>query len=289
MKPRHVAAAVLVAVIWGIAFVVSKIGLQEFSAPQLTALRFAIASLAVLWLPMPAAPWTTVVLIGLTSFAGQFLLQFFGMAMGMPAGLTAVVVQLQALFTVVLAALFLTDRPNAQQGFALVVALAGVLMIVATLGGGATVLAFTLTLASALSWALGNILIKRLPRTDMLSLMAWSSLVPPLPALAISMIVDGPMQFAAALASASWAGYAAAIYLGSLATVLGYAIWGRLLQQYHAGAVAPFALLAPCVGAFTSALVFHEAFEPLRMAGMAAILLGVAITIIPAGRWFRTA
>lgn len=289
MKPLHIALAVLVAVIWGVAFVVSKIGLESFTPPQLTALRFIVAAIAAIWLPRPRISWTLLISIGLSVFTGQFLLQFFGIANGMPAGLTAVVVQTQALFTVVFAAFAIGDKPSVQQVVGMLAALIGLLIIGLTLGGGVTAIGFALTLASGVSWAIGNVLVKRLPKVDMLRLMVWASLVPPLPALAISSILDGPGSLIDAVASASWLGIGAAVYLGLLASVLAYAVWGSLLHQYSTGAVAPFALLSPCVGAITSALVFGERFGPLRLAGMACILIGVAIVALPLRRLRRDA
>lgn len=284
MKPLHIVIAMLVAAIWGVAFVVSKIGLESFTPPQLTALRFLVAAVAAIWLPRPRIPWPSLIGIGLTVFTGQFLLQFFGIANGMPAGLTAVVVQTQALFTVVFAAVAIGDRPNAQQIIGMSAAFAGLSLIGFTLGGSVTLLGFTLTLASAVSWAIGNVLVKRLPKTDMLNLMVWASLVPPLPALAISAVLDGPASLMHAIAGASWLALGAPIYLGLLASVLAYAVWGSLLHQYPTGAVAPFALLSPCVGAIASVLVFGERFGLLRLFGMACILLGVAIVAFPLRR-----
>ena len=281
MKPIHVALAVLVAVIWGVAFVVSKVGLQSFTPPQLTALRFIVAAVAVIWLPRPNIPWPTLIAIGLTVFTGQFLLQFFGISYGMPAGLTAVVSQTQALFTVIFAAIVISDRPSARQITGMLTAFAGLLTIGLTIGGSITFLGFSLTLASAISWAIGNVLVKRLPRVDMLHLMVWASLVPPLPALAISFAIDGPGGLWSSLMHASWTGLAAPVYLGLLASVFAYAIWGSLLQRYSTGAVAPFALLSPCVGAITSAIVFGEQFGPLRIGGMALMLIGLAIVAVP--------
>ncbi|MGO8865433.1 MAG: EamA family transporter [Alphaproteobacteria bacterium] len=281
MRPLHVLLAVLVAAIWGVAFVASKIGLESFTPAQLTALRFVIAAIAAIWLPRPQISWTLLICIGLSIFTGQFLLQFFGMASGMPAGLTAVVVQSQALFTVLFAAIAIGDKPSAQQLVGMLTAFVGLAMIGLSLGGGVTFAGFTLTLASAVSWALGNVLVKRLPKVDMLHLMVWASLVPPLPALALSYILDGPGSLLSALAGASWWGIGAAVYLGLLATVVAYALWGSLLHRYSTAAVAPFALLAPCVGAATSALVLGERFGASRVAGMGAILVGVAIAALP--------
>jgi O-acetylserine/cysteine efflux transporter len=285
MKPVHVALAVLVAVIWGVAFVVSKVGLESFTPPQLTALRFIVAAIAVIWLPRPNIPWPNLIAIGLTVFTGQFLLQFFGISYGMPAGLTAVVSQTQALFTVLFAVIVIGDRPSPRQIAGMLIAFAGLLMIGSTIGGSITFLGFSLTLASAISWAVGNILVKRLPpKVDMLHLMVWASLVPPLPALAISFAIDGPHGLWLSLMHASWTGIAAPIYLGILASVFAYAVWGSLLQRYSTGAVAPFALLSPCVGAITSAIVFDEEFGLLRVGGIAFMLIGLAVVAVPLQR-----
>ena len=137
-------------------------------------------------------------------------------------------------------------------------AFVGLLMIGLTLGTSIPLLAFALTLASAISWATGNVLVKRLPKVNTLHLMVWASLVPPLPAFAISVVLDGPTALFTAVAHASWLGLFAPLYLGVLASVFAYAIWGHLLQRYSTGAVAPFALLAPAVGAIASAFITGE-------------------------------
>jgi len=287
MRPAHIALAVMVAVIWGVSFSVSKVGLESFTPPQLTALRFLVAAVAAIWLPRPRIPWVALLFIGLTIFTGQFLLQFFGIANGMPAGLTAVVVQTQALLTVVLTAFVLAERPTRRQMTGMAVALVGLVAIGSSLSGNVPAVGFMFTLASAVSWAIGNVLIKRLPKVQMVHLMVWASLVPPLPALALSMAQDGPFAIWTALARAPWQGIAAPIFLGIFASVLAYAAWGSLLQRYSAGDVAPFALLAPVVGAITSALVFGETFSSTRLVGMACMLVGVAIVAIPIDRLAR--
>lgn len=289
MKPIHIFLATCVAIIWGLAYVATKIALGSFSPPQLTALRFLIACAPVLLLPRPKVPVHMLIAIGLTMFTGQFLLQFFGIANGMPPGLASVVSQTQGMFTVMLAMLVLRERPTARQLIGMISGLVGLAMIGMTVGNGLTVLGLLLVLASAVSWSIGNVLLKRLPPVDMLHLVVWMSLVPPLPALAISGMTEGLGALPHALETAPWQAIVSALYLGLVATVLAYAIWGKLLRTYTAAAVTPFALLAPCVGAVSSAVVFGEQFTALRLAGMAAILFGLAIVVLPfdklAGLW----
>ena len=115
--------------IWGLTFVATRWALDDFSPSQLTALRFLIAAAPALVLARPRVPWRTLVPVGLTLFLGQFLLQFFGIALGMPPGLAAVVVQTQALFTILFAALALGERPTRREWTGAAVAFAGLALI----------------------------------------------------------------------------------------------------------------------------------------------------------------
>ena len=282
MPPRDMALAALTSMIWGFAFLVIKFGLDGFSPAQLTALRFIVACLPVLVLPRPRISWPLLILIGSTLFTGQFLLLFFAYANGMPPGLASVTQQMQAFFTVMLAALFLRDVPSRRQSIGMAIAFGGLALIALTIGGDLTALGLGLAIAGAFSWAVGNVLVKRVGDVPMLPLMAWLSLVPPLPALLVSSLYDpGPSLFPA-VAEASWTSLLAALYLGAIATCLAYALWGRLLARYPAALVAPFALLAPCTGVVASALVLGERFDPVRYAGMALILGGLAVVLLPA-------
>lgn len=279
MTPVHVLLTLLVVVIWGVAFVATRIALDVFSPPQLTALRFLMAAVPAVWLARPHLPWRTLTAVGLSLFLGQFLFQFFGIALGMPPGLASIVVQTQALFTILFSALALHERPRRRQWAGTAAAFAGLAVIAATVGHDLTVIGLCLTGVSAVSWAIGNVLIKRLPPVDTLRLMVWLSLVPPLPALALSALLDGPSALPTALAAASWLQLGAVLYLGMVATVLAYAIWGQLLRRYPAATVTPFALLIPFVAAYGSSLVFGERFGTLRVLGMGLVLLGLAVIV----------
>jgi O-acetylserine/cysteine efflux transporter len=279
----HVALALLVTVIWGVAFVATRVALDEFSPAALTALRFLVAALPAALLPRPRVSWRALVAIGLTLYTGQFLFQFFGIAAGMPPGLAAIVVQTQALFTIVFAAVAVGERPTRRQWAGTAVAFAGLAVIAATVGHDLTALGLGLTALSAVSWGVGNVLVKRLPAVDPLALAVWLSLVPPLPGLALALGSDGSRALWTSWLGASWLAWGAILYLGVVATVLAYAIWGYLLRRHRAAQVAPFALLVPFVAAVSSALVLGERFGPRRLAGIGLVLAGLAIIVVRAG------
>jgi O-acetylserine/cysteine efflux transporter len=184
---------------------------------------------------------------------------------------------------VLLAARFLHDRTGRQQIAGMSLAFGGLVLIGLTIGGDLKPMALGLALAGALSWAVGNVLVKQARHVPIFPLVVWASLVPPLPALALAGLTD-EISLPQAVAAAGWSGIGAALYLGAAATVVGYALWGGLLQRHASGAVAPFALISPCVGVVSSAWLFGESFPPLRLAGMGLIVCGLAVTVLPAGR-----
>jgi O-acetylserine/cysteine efflux transporter len=282
MTAGHVLLALAVAVMWGLAFVATRMALDVVSPPLLTALRFLVAAVPALWLPRPRVGWVALIVVGLSLYAGQFLLQFFGIVLGMPPGLAAVVIHTQALFTILFAALLLGERPSRRQWTGTAIAFAGLAVIAATVGHDLTAIGLCLTGLAAMSFGLGNVLLKRLPGTDTLGLVVWLSLVPPLPALALSAVLDGPRSWSAMLGAATWREGLAILYLGLVATVLAYAIWGWLLRRHAAATVAPFALLVPFVAAGASSVVFGERFSGLRVAGMALVMLGLAVIVMAA-------
>jgi O-acetylserine/cysteine efflux transporter len=284
MSFRDMALAAFASVIWGVAFVAAKFALESFSAPQLTAVRFLVASAPVVLVPRPAIAWPTLLLIGMTLFTGQFMLLFFAYTHGLPPGVASVTQQMHAFFTVLLAALLLGEIPSRRQCLGLAMGVAGLGLIGVTTGTDLRPIAVGLALAGAFSWAIGNVLVKRAAGIPIFPLVVWGSLVPPLPALLVSSLYqDGP-SLGAALAGASWRSLGAVLYLGILATIVAYAGWGSLLQRHPAAVVAPFALLAPCTGVVASAVILREVFSPLRYAGMALILAGLAVIVLPARR-----
>ncbi len=278
MTPRDTALAAFVSVVWGLAFVATRFGLEGFTAPQLTALRFLIASVPVLFVARPAVPWHLLVLIGLSLFAGQFLLLFLAFRHGMPPGLASVTQQTHVFLTVLLAALLFGERPTTRQGLGMILAAAGLVLVGLTVGADLPALALALALSGALSWAIGNLLMKHVRGVPMFPLIVWCSLVPPLPMLLLSALW-GEAFLPAAVAGVSWVSLGGALYLGAAATSV-YAIWGGLLGRYPAAAVAPLALLSPVTGVVASALVFGERFTPLRYTGMALILAGLAVIVL---------
>ena len=70
------------------------------------------------------------------------------------------------------------------------------------------------------------------------------------------------------------------LFIGGVTTSIAYWLWGRLLRDYPAAQVVPFALLVPFVGSAASSIVFGETFGPLRLAGMITVIGGIAVMLL---------
>lgn len=287
MKPQHIILALLVAAIWGVNFTVVSIGLGSFPPLLLAALRFVLAALPALFIPRPNVSWPRLIALGSTLFLGQFGFLFTGMAMGMPPGLASVILQSQAFLTILVAAFVLRERPTSRQITGTVIAFTGLAVISVTAGGvGFSLAGLALCLVAALCWSAGNVLLRGAGRPDMLPLMVWMSLIPPIPLFGLSLLLDGPATIGHALLTIDWKGAGAVIYNAVFSTLVGYGIWGQLLKHYPTGTVAPFSLLVPIFGVASAALVLGETFDPQRMLGMALILAGLVVVVLPLRRWF---
>jgi len=280
VKPADIFLAVLVAAIWGLAFVASRLALDELSPALMTAMRFAIAALPCLFVRRPNVPWRVLIAISATLFLGQFLAQSWGIAHGVPVGLASVIVQSQALFTVAFAAVAFREIPTGVQVAGIAVAAIGLLMICGTVGFDFSVGAFAVLMISPVSFAIGNLLLRQAREVPMFDLFAWLCLVPPLPLLALAFAVDGPQATWHALWQMSLTGWASMLFVGVISTCIAYWLWGRLLRDHTAAQVVPFALLVPFVGAAASSIVFGERFGPLRLAGMVTVVCGIAIMLL---------
>jgi O-acetylserine/cysteine efflux transporter len=279
MKPADIGIAVLVAVIWGLAFVASRLALDEFSPELMTTLRFSIAALPCLFVRKPDVSWPLLIAISFTLFLGQFLAQAFAIAHGVPVGLSSVIVQSQALFTIALAAIIFREIPTALQGVGIAVATAGLLMICGTVGYDFSVAAFAIIMICPISFAIGNLLLRQARGAPMFDLFAWLCLTAAIPLSVLTLVSNGPVPTWYALTHMSLTGLVCMLGLGGISTSIAYWLWGRLLRDHPAAQVVPFALLVPFVGSAASSIVFGEKFGTLRLAGMLTVIGGIAIML----------
>lgn len=278
--------ALLVVVVWGLNFVVIKVGLHNMPPLMLAGLRFLLVAFpALFFVARPKIPFRLLLGYGLTISFGQFAFLFCAINFGMPAGLASLVLQAQAFFTIILGALVFGERLQGKQLAGIALAVVGVLVLAeASLNGQhVALLGFVLTLAAAFSWACGNIFNKKImqleTRPAVMSLVVWSALIPIVPFMVASYLLDGPTVMRNSLVSIDLTTILSLIYLAFVATIVGYGIWGSLLGRYETWRVAPLSLLVPVVGIASAALLLDEKLGALQLAGAVLVMAGLYINV----------
>jgi O-acetylserine/cysteine efflux transporter len=287
LATRDLALILAVVALWGFSFVAIKLALREIPPFALAALRFCFAAVPLaFFVKPPRIPWLLIAAYGAGIGVFQFGLLFLGMKLGMPAGLSSVVIQLQVFFTIGLAAAFLGDRLRREDLLGAAVAAAGVVLLGAYKlieGQTATLIGYLLVIAAAFAWSAGNVIAKRAALrydADMFSLVVWSSLVPPLPLALLSFAFEGGADVASTVFDAGAVTWGCVLLLAWGATLFGFASWAKLLHRYPTAFMAPFGLLIPVSGLASGAIFLREELAPMQWTGVALVLLGLAENVL---------
>lgn len=288
MALRDIGLALLVAAIWGLNFVFIKWGVEQVPPLFLTALRYLCAALpAVFFIKRPQVRLGTMAIYGLAIGFAQFGLLFSAIKLGMPAGLASLLMQLQAFFTVVLALFFLGEKLTRFQTMGGIVAMVGVAVIATERVELTALVPLLMIILAAFFWGVANIASKKAGQIDMLSFVVWSSLVPILPLLCLSLVVEGPAQIGAALTNFSGRSVFVVLFNGYAATILGFGLWSYLLKRYPASLIAPFSLLVPVAGIASSMLLLGEHITFIEIAGSVLIFVGLVCSVLGARLYNR--
>lgn len=276
----HILLALAVVVIWGTNFPVIKLALAHIPPLAFATLRFTFAFVpAALFLPRSTVPLRQLAAYGILIGVGQFGILYIAMRHDISPGLASLVVQAQVFFTIGLAMWFGRERMRAFQIVALVLAAAGLGVIVVHGGADATPLGLVLTLIAALSWAGGNLVARASPAANMLAYVVWASVFSVPPLIVLSLLFEGWPAIARGLASADGGTWAAVLYQSLANTLFGFGSWAYLLARHPAATISPFALLIPVIGMTTASVILGEALPLWKLAAAALVMTGLAINL----------
>jgi O-acetylserine/cysteine efflux transporter len=284
IAPAHLGLILFVVVNWGFSFVVIRVGLNAVPPLLLATLRFALAAFPlVLLVPRPRVHRRWLAAYGIATGVIQFGVAFTAMSIGLSAGLASLVIQMQAFFTVLLSSAFFSEKLRFNQWLGLGVAFSGIGLIAATTDSSATLPSLALILIAALGWAAANLVVKHVSSShkdvSLFAFAAHGNAYAPLPLLALSLLLEGFPRDWDALSHLSLLSGLSALYLALVATVVCFGAWAWLIGRYSAAVVAPFALLVPVFGMFSSAVLLGEAFNAFKLVAAALVVAGLVINV----------
>jgi O-acetylserine/cysteine efflux transporter len=285
---RDLLLALLVVLVWGLNFVFIKWGVEEVPPLLLTGLRYLCAALPmVFFVRRPQVKTGTLVIYGLAIGLAQFGLLFSAIKLGMPAGLASLIIQTQAFFTIALAMLFLGEKLGRMQALGALVAIAGIGVIATERFEITALVPLLMVVLAALFWGVANIASKKAGQIDMLSFVVWGSLVPIMPLLALSLLVEGPAAISAAFVAISPRTVGIVLFNGYVATIIGFGLWSYLLKRYPAGLIAPFSLLVPVFGIGFAYLLLDEVITMIEVVGSILVFAGLLLNVFGARLFTR--
>jgi O-acetylserine/cysteine efflux transporter len=284
MRPRHLLLALSIVLIWGVNFAIIKLGLRQVSPLALGVMRFFLAAFPwVFFIKRPNVPLSMIAAYGLLIFALQFGFLFTGMKIGMSAGLSSLILQLQVFFTIGLSMTLLGERPTSWQLVGAVLAFSGVGMVALHIGGDVTMVGLLLLIAAAAAWGGGNVVSKQISQRaaaapNVLGLVVWGSLFALPPLLAVALVLD-PQHFVSSFTGLDWVSVGSIAYIVYLSTLFGFAAWSGLLARYPVSTVAPFTLLVPVFGFLGSAVLLGEPLQGWKLGASSLVIAGLCINL----------
>ncbi|MEM8993365.1 MAG: DMT family transporter [Acidobacteriota bacterium] len=282
MRTRVTSAALLVVVLWASAFPAVKVALEGFTPGGLALARYGVASLLFLGIAAvrpPARPSRAeLARLGLCGGCGVAL---YNVALNtgqqtVSPGATSLVVNTVPIWTSLLAAALLGERPTASRWLGSALALSGVALLAferaGPMAGGGAIPGVGWVLTAAVAQALYFIMAKPLLETrSAFEVTAWAVW------LGTLLLLPWTAELTASASTAGGRAWLAALFLGVGPAALAYAAWSFVLAQSPAGKAALWLFLVPAVAVGLSWLVFGDLPTPRLLAGGALCLGGVAV------------
>ena len=266
--------AIAVPLIWGTGFVVAKGAISEFPPILLMAFRFLVTSLVLVWfVKPPIGQLRALFLIAIVATAIQYSLTFSGLK-GLDAGFAALIVQLEVPFLVILGAILLGERPSQRKWLGIIIAFVGVGLLVGKVEFNNAWGSVILVILGALTWAIGQIFVRKLKNIDGLTITAWTAVFATPQLFIMSLIFES--DHVNLILSADLSIWWAVLYLGLIMTALGYYFWNTLIRTYEIEKVAPFLLLLPVFSLLGGVIFLEELVSTVKILGGLIVILGVA-------------
>ena len=278
MKISDIFAAIFVAIIWGMGFIIAKAGMSHFSPILLMALRFTLTAACLIWFYRPPLSlFRKLFWISLVSAAIQYSLTFNGVK-GIDASTAALLVQLEVPFGLIMAWLFLGDRISVKQLIGIVVAFSGAVLIIGEPRLSGDLIYAFMVIAGAFTWSVGQIMVKKLGNIGGFMLITGVAIFAA-PQLFLASFLFETEQWQQ-IQTANLAAWSSVIYLGLVMTALGYALWYRLIGLYDVNQVMPFLLLLPVTSVIGGIVFLGESLTLKIAIGGLMALTGVAFITI---------
>ena len=275
----------LVCLIWGINFSVTKVAIGQMPALPFTAIRFALASL-LLWIvlrategpaqPAPAAV-RRLVLLGLVGNTCYQLFFILGLARTSATNSSLILATVPTVVAVV-AGLLGLERITPRMWSGIALGTLGVVLVIAASGvefSTSTVRGDLLTVVAVLCWAGYTVGLRSLPEGFSPLRVTTLTTIAGMPGLVLAGLPGLLVMRWDAVPPTAWAALA---YATVFSLVVAYLLWNRSVQAVGGTRTAIYMCVTPLVAVGAAWAMLGEHARPLQAVGAVLIIAGVLLT-----------
>ena len=272
-----------VSLFWGTNWVALKLSLAEIPVWQYRAVTSEISGLALLLIAIlggrtirvPRSVWGPLALGALFNTTLWQILIAYGVKL-IAASEAAVLAYTMPIWSMLLAALFLGERLTPRMLASLAFAMAGIFALLSPglAKLGQSPLGIAMTLAAAVSWALGTFVQKRVAwPLSVLAVAGWQLLLGGLPFILVA--ASEPFVMLEASPTALWA----AVYTVALPLLFCQYAWLKVVSLFPASVASLGTVMVPIVGVLSGALLLGEPLGWREITALVAVLLSLILLL----------
>ncbi len=278
MSIRHFFLAISVPCLWGIGFVITKAGMEQFPPMLINGLRWSLTGLLLVWwFPIPKKFLKQLLFISFIGCTVQYSLTFSGLNI-IDASSAVLFVQFEVPFGLLVAFFWLRERPSFKNILGLVISFVGLVILSGAPNLEGKYIGVILVLSGAFTWSVGQVLVK--PISEKLSgviITAWFGVLAGPQIILASQLIEG--NVINNILSADYNAWLIVLYLALLMNILGYSIWYHVLGLFPINKILPIMLLLPVTGVITAIVFLGERPTLKVFVGGIIILVGVGIIL----------
>jgi len=279
MPLRDLILAISVPFLWGIGFVVTKPGMEQFPPMLINGLRWSLTGLVLVWwFPVPKKLLKKLLVISFIGCTIQYSLTFSGLNL-IDASSAVLFVQCEVPFGVLIAFIFLKEKISKKNFLGLMIAFVGLIILSGAPNLEGKAIGVILVLSGAFTWSLGQVIAK--PVSEKLNgiiITAWLGILAGPQLIIASQLFEGDVL--SNIIAADYKAWLIVLYLGLLMNALGYSIWYYVLGRYPVNTILPVMLLLPITGVLFAILFLGEKPDLKVFIGGLIILIGVGMILI---------
>ena len=270
--------AFFIVVLWGLNFVALKIAVLSLPPIFLAGLRFLLISIPwIFFVEKPKVSKRQFITLPITLGVLQYSLLYYGMSTGLSAGLSAVILQTQSFFTVIMSTILIKEKPRLNEISGLLIGALGVMILLINNNGDFKIEAVLIILAAAISWGIANIQLKNLGNVNMVSFLIWISPFAAIVLFIISFILEYDLVLNIDFSNIEIKVFLSIFYTAYLSTVIGFTMWQYLLNKYKSVQITPYGLLVPVTGSIFGYIILSEVLEIYQIISGIIIIIGLMV------------